>query len=196
MPKLLKQKKCKAPGCGALFTPFNSLQKWCSPDCGLKLARHNQRKERKAETRRMRQHLNSNDRSYQLKKAQEAFNKFIRLRDRNEPCISCGRYHSGQYHAGHYKTIGAHSELRFEEDNCHKQCAPCNNHKSGNITNYRPNLIEKIGIDRVAWLEGKHELTKWDIDDLKIIRRCYERKAKEIISTHKNIELANPEDMT
>ncbi len=36
-------------------------------------------------------------RSEWLKEAQSVFNKFIRLRDKSEPCISCGRYHQGQY---------------------------------------------------------------------------------------------------
>jgi hypothetical protein len=87
------------------------------------------------------------------KEAQREFNKFIRLRDAELPCVSCLRNHSGQYQAGHYKTVGAHPELRFNEDNCHKQCAPCNNHLSGNIAHYRPNLIDIIGQSRVDALD-------------------------------------------
>jgi len=48
-----------------------------------------------------------------LRDAQSEFNKYIRLRDAKEPCISCGRFHTGQYHAGHYLTVGAKPELRF-----------------------------------------------------------------------------------
>jgi hypothetical protein len=66
--------------------------------------------------------------SYFIKQAQHAFNEFIRYRDRDFPCISCGRHHDGQYHAGHFRTTGASPELRFDEDNCHKQCSACNNH--------------------------------------------------------------------
>lgn len=115
-----------------------------------------------------------------LKEAQNAFNRYIRLRDSNEPCISCGRYHDGQYHAGHYRTVGANPELRFEELNTHKQCAPCNNHKSGNIVEYRINLVKKIGEKALEWLEGPHEPKKYTIEDLKEIKAKYTKLAREL----------------
>ena len=112
--------------------------------------------------------------------AQAAFNKWIRLRDAHLPCISCGRHHQGQYHAGHYRTVGANPELRFEPLNVHKQCAPCNNHKSGNIVEYRINLVSRIGQDAVDWLEGPHEPKRYTVDQLREIKREYTRKAREI----------------
>tara|TARA_Y100000782_G_scaffold86140_1_gene93531 strand:+ start:96 stop:662 length:567 start_codon:yes stop_codon:yes gene_type:complete len=115
-----------------------------------------------------------------LRDAQSEFNKYIRLRDAKEPCISCGRFHTGQYHAGHYLTVGAKPELRFEEDNCHKQCAPCNNHLSGNLVLYRVNLINKIGLERVEWLEGPHELPNWTIEQIQEIKKHYRRKWQEL----------------
>ena len=119
-------------------------------------------------------------RSWYLKECQKWFNKFIRLRDAHEPCISCGRHHQGQYHAGHYRTVASSPELRFEELNCHKQCAPCNNHLSGNIVNYRPSLIKKIGLDKVEWLEGPHKPIKITIDELKDLIAGYKSKCKEL----------------
>jgi hypothetical protein len=118
--------------------------------------------------------------SWYTKEAQKWFNKFIRLRDDKEPCISCQRHHTGQYHAGHYRTVGSAPELRYEEDNCHKQCSACNNHLSGNIVNYRPNLINKIGQERVDWLEGPHKPAKLSIDNLKLIIEKYKAKCKEL----------------
>lgn len=119
-------------------------------------------------------------RSQWVKDAQTWFNKFIRLRDESEPCISCQNHHQGQYHAGHYKSVGSSPELRFNELNNHKQCAPCNNHLSGNIDNYRPNLILKIGQDKFDWLNGYHEPAKYTIDDLKEIIATYKGKCKEL----------------
>jgi len=81
------------------------------------------------------------------KEAQAAFNRFIRLRDADQPCISCGRHHSGQYHAGHFLSVGARPELRFNEFNVNKQCAPCNTHLSGNAVLFRQGLIAKFGLD-------------------------------------------------
>lgn len=118
--------------------------------------------------------------SYFIKQAQQAFNEFIRYRDRHLPCISCGRHHEGQYHAGHFRTTGANPELRFDEDNCHRQCAPCNNHLSGNLINYRPALIQKIGQARFDALMGPHELPKWKREDYIRIRDEYRAKLKEL----------------
>ena len=132
------------------------------------------------ETKERRDKLKS--RSQWLSEAQAAFNKFIRERDKDEPCISCQRFHNGQYHAGHYRSIGACPELRFEEMNVHKQCAPCNNHLSGNAIDYRINLVKKIGVENVEWLEGNHELQKLTIDEIKEIKTKYKNKLKELKS--------------
>ncbi|HDL2201950.1 TPA: recombination protein NinG, partial [Mannheimia haemolytica] len=109
------------------------------------------------------------------------FNKFIRLRDKDLPCISCGRHHQGQWHAGHYKTVGGNPELRFNEDNVHRQCSVCNNHLHGNIVNYRVNLIEKIGLERVEFLERKdHPPLKLTIEQIKDLIKVYKAKCKEL----------------
>ena len=132
--------------------------------------KHQARKEKKV--------LNSNDRSYQLKQAEKAHNAYVRVRDIDEPCISCGEYHGGQYHAGHYQSKGAHPELRFHPFNNHKQCAPCNNHLSGNIVNYRPRLIAKIGLEAVEWLESTHTVAKLTLDDIKDSKKYYKAQIK------------------
>ena len=144
------------------------------------MARHGIDKVRKAKTKTLKAKILDEDRSHWIKKAQTAFNKYVRQRDAEEPCISCGRFHNGQYHAGHYKSVGSSPELRFNELNNHKQCAPCNNHLSGNIVNYRPRLIEKIGLDKVEWLEGPHKPAKLSIDDIKAIEKKYKAKLKEL----------------
>jgi len=174
--KTIRPKKCRV--CKELFTPFSSLAKACSVTCSLKLINNEKVKEFNKETRRLKSAIKT--KSDWLKETQQVFNKFIRLRDENLPCISCGRFHSGQYHAGHYKTVGANPELRFNEHNCHKQCAPCNNHLSGNIANYRPNLIDKIGMDGVGKLEGPNEPKRYTIEDLKELKKVYQDKIKAI----------------
>ena len=92
-------------------------------------------KQERKELREAKQRIKT--RAEWLKEAQSEVNRYVRLRDKDLPCISCGRFHNGQYHAGHYRTVGSAPELRFELSNIHKQCAPCNNHLSGNIVNYR-----------------------------------------------------------
>lgn len=118
--------------------------------------------------------------SYWMKRAQSAFNAWVRARDDGQPCISCGRVHQGQNHAGHYRPAGSNPELRFEPDNCHLQCAPCNSHLSGNLTAYRPALIAKIGLERVERLEGPHEPKRYRKEDYQAIEADYRAKLKEL----------------
>ena len=139
-------------------------------------------KQEKKSHAKAKRELKDNDRSFQLKRTQQIFNKYIRLRDIYEPCISCNRRHEGQYHAGHYRTVGANPELRFDERNCHKQCAPCNNHLSGNIVNYRIHLLRILGSSVVEELEGPHKAKRYTIEDLKEIQKLYNLKIKELES--------------
>lgn len=155
---------------------------FCSLEHALEFARQpKQRKQADKTIHRDRvRRLRDTDRGYWLKKAQAAFNAYVRARDSADPCISCQRHHDGQYHAGHYRTVGSCPELRFELLNCHKQCAPCNNYLSGNLIEYRVNLLAKIGQDRLDWLEGPHEPKRYTIDDLKQIEAEYKDKLKAI----------------
>jgi hypothetical protein len=186
-PKQPKPKTCKARGCVQQFIPRNSMHTACGPACAHSIVRakreqEEQRKrsdERKAD-RAKRETLKS--RADWAKEAQAAFNAFIRARDSDQPCISCVRHHQGQYHAGHYLSRGARPELAMHEDNCHKQCAPCNTHLSGNLVLYRVNLIQKIGLARVEALEGPHMPLKLTIEDLRAIRDTYRAKANELMT--------------
>lgn len=180
-----KPKVCKV--CKTKFQPAKNLlsARVCSPMCGMSLARSQRLKAEKVrqvkerrETKAKLEKLKS--KSAWAREAQAAVNTFIRLRDKDLPCISCGRYHQGSYDAGHYLSRGARPELRFDELNIHKQCVPCNQHLSGNIVLYRIALLEKIGAEGVAYLEGPHEPKKYTIEDLKAIKAEYTAKAKEL----------------
>jgi len=119
-------------------------------------------------------------RSDHMREAQTVFNQWVRLRDADQPCISCGRHHQGKYDAGHFRTTAACPELRFEPLNVWKQCVPCNQHKSGDILNYRINLVLRIGADKVAWIEGPHEPKRYTIEDLKEIKAHYRALIREL----------------
>lgn len=173
----MKQKKCRY--CKQPFAPVLPMQVVCGIECAKAIAKSKREKVEKANDRQKREQLKT--RSQWMKEAQIAFNAFIRERDHNEPCISCGRYHTGQYHAGHYRTVGSHPELRFDERNCHKQCAPCNNHKSGNIVEYRINLVRKLGAESVEWLEGPHEAKHYAVEELVAITKLYRAKRRELV---------------
>jgi hypothetical protein len=174
--KPIKDKTCKI--CKVKFTPTRPLQSVCSPNCAYTHAKAVRVKTERKETREAKVRLKS--KSEWLKEAQTVFNQFIRLRDKDLPCISCQRFHTGQYHSGHYRSCGAHPELRFDEINVHKQCSACNNYLSGNIVEYRINLISKIGIDAVNYLESKHEPKHYTIEDIKTLKAIYKEKVKTL----------------
>ena len=183
--KAPRPKKCRNPACGQTFTPQRMGQHVCSPACGLAIKDVNQDKAKKAmaHTERL-EHKAAKERikskGDHAKEAQASFNEWIRIRDHDLPCVSCGRFHEGQWHAGHYKTVGAHPELRFEPLNVHKQCAPCNNHKSGDVVNFRIELIKRIGPGNVEWVEGKHEPKRYTVEDLQSIKKYYRALVREM----------------
>lgn len=172
----MKLKKCTY--CRNEFEPFRMGQKACSVECATQLARKKREKVERAADRQKREALKS--RAKWQQEAQAAFNAYIRLRDDKEPCISCGRHHTGQYHAGHYLSTGARPELRFDESNVHKQCQPCNTHLHGNAVLYRMALIKKIGLQEIDRLEADHKPKKYTIDDLIQIKSTYVAKLKEL----------------
>ena len=154
------------------------MQFACSPACALKHGKEVEAKKSKKQLVIRREGLKTL--SKLKSEAQVPFNKYIRLRDHSEPCISCQKFHNGQYHAGHYMTVGAKGHLRFNEDNCHRQCAPCNNHLSGNLLLYRVNLIIKIGLERVEGLENNNDIVRYTREELIEIKKKYTAKAKEL----------------
>jgi len=172
--KPIKQKKCKI--CKAYFTPLKPLQLVCQWKCAIEFAKNQKIKTVKKEVKEAKLKLKS--RSDWLKETQIVFNKYIRLRDQNDGCISCGSTSASSYHAGHYRSIGSAGHLRFNEHNCHRQCAACNTHLSGNLIRYRLGLIRKIGIQLVETLESDNATVKWSIDEIKILKAQFSAKIK------------------
>lgn len=194
--KFVAAKKRKCKGCGeyhlvegGIVTP---LSFFCSGECASNWAWEQeqkkraraaakQKKQQSAETRKKKEALR--DRRWYLKKAQEWFNRYIRLRDHGQPCISCGKPDNGQdgRTASHYRSVGSCSSLRFDESNVHASCWQCNYWKSGNIEQYTPRLIEKIGQEEYNRIMSLNASKKWEIDELKELIAKYKAKCKEIV---------------
>lgn len=175
----VKKKACRV--CRKKFTPWNSLVCVCSIPCSIILT--NRKKAAKAKQQKKADRLKREalrPMSWYVKKAQAAFNTYVRERDSNQPCISCGRFHNGKYDAGHYLTTGARAELRFHPMNCHRQCVPCNQHLHGNLILYRKNLIKRIGAEMVEYLENFNNPQKWTVEDLKEIAQHYKDELKHL----------------
>ena len=172
--KPARQKKCKS--CKDMFKPFSSTASVCSVDCAIAMVKENSSKAFKKDLKQRRQAAKTKGELH--KETQAVFNRFIRLRDKGQPCISCQRYHLGQIHAGHYLSVGSSPELRYVEANVNAQCAPCNNHLSGNAIEYRINLIQKIGSENVEELEGPHDPKKYTHDDIRAVKQKYKLMIK------------------
>ena len=168
--------------CKAEFKQFKSTEKVCSLKCAIEHAK-NVSKEVKAKewnkTKKIKKEALKTKQDY-IKELQVIFNRFIRLRDKDEPCISCGKKLGSKYDAGHYRSAGGNPELRFEENNVHAQCVYCNQHLHGNLINYRLGLIERYGLAVVDWLEIQHDPKHYTIDELKKMKEYYKEQIKKL----------------
>ena len=182
-----RPKKCRVPACRASFVPARIGQAVCSPACAIVDAPKNQEKARKSlaqverrEIKVRKEKLKS--RAEHARDAQAVINRYVRLRDAHLGCISCDKPASwgGQWHCSHFRSVGAAAHLRFNLWNMNKSCSQCNAHLSGNIMVYRPRLVQKIGSEKVEWLECNQELVRHEIDYLKRIKAIFTKKCRRL----------------
>ena len=182
----MKLHKCKA--CGTLYVKTRPLQSVCSIPCSLKIAREKTQKTIKEKDRQdkkaVREKLDAmKTKPELLKLAQIAFNAFIRARDADKPCISCGKPPSAQTNqtdAGHFRSVGSAPHMRFVENNVHGQCKHCNQYLAGNVLAYRKGLIERIGLEAVEALEADQTPRKYTHDELRDLAASYRAKLREL----------------
>ncbi|TGA85209.1 recombination protein NinG [Pseudomonas aeruginosa] len=188
-----KPRKCKNPACGNNFVPQRLGQRVCSPACALATKDRHAKPARKAIADRDRREIKARkeklkSRAEHLKECQAIFNQYIRLRDADKPCVSCGRPATwdGQWHASHYRSVGSTPALRFNPLNVHRACSICNSHLSGNIMGYRPELVRRIGEEAVLALEGPHEPLKLTIEDIKALKAKFRARVRELKAATEN----------
>ena len=197
MPKP-KQKKCreKEPGCQGSYTPRTSFQTTChNPLCAIKKTKRDKAKKEKAKrvkTRAEKRALKG-IREW-TKDAQYWCNKYIRLRDHDRPCISCGKMdyelpdkYGGKWDAGHFLTRGSRRWIRYHPYNLAKQCKPCNApgpYKAAEVARkFRENLIERVGLEMVEYLENNHDNYSFSVEDLQEIVVEYKERIKSLKSS-------------
>ena len=118
-----------------------------------------------------------------IKATQIIFNKYIRLRDKGQVCISCQKkLKEGNVDAGHMWSAGGHSNLRFNEFNVNAQCSrPCNKDKAGDINNYRLGFVERYGIEKLNEIDALAKIErKFTKEELKELMQVYKNKIKDI----------------
>lgn len=132
----------------------------------------------KAEKKRLKERLKTH-KDY-LREAQEKFNEYIRLRDKDKGCISCTKPFTQKYDAGHFYSVGGNPSIRLNEDNAHGQCVYCNRDKHGNLLEYADRLPQRIGTEALEKLkEARHIKRKYSIQELIEIKERYKNKIKE-----------------
>lgn len=195
--KLPSHRNCKV--CNTRFKPEKIYQWWCDEEHkeeyikqlaqnahqdALKKAEQRRREKEKKERIALKvRKINAKPKTYWIKQAQQAVNAFVRARDSNLPCVSCGTTSAAQWDAGHYRTTAAAPQFRFDPRQIHKQCSVCNQHKSGNIVPYRVELIKRIGIETVEAIENNHERRSYTVEELKGIRDYYRLELKRLKET-------------
>ena len=183
-----KPKTCAV--CKTKFTPQRMGAKVCSPSCAstlgpasravaLKKALIGDKRETKAKLDDMR------GKPVLVALAQKSFNSFIRARDADKPCISCGTplqaaTVGGAFDCGHYRSVGSAVHMRFVEDNAHGQCKHCNRHLAGNHVAYRQGLLDRVGVRAVELIERDQTLRKYTHEGLLEIDRHYKAEAKRL----------------
>ena len=188
-----RRKRC--PSCRVMFTPARATQAVCGEiECAIAYGKSDKgraiagkalaevgRREIKVRKEKLK------TRADHLREAQAAVNEYVRLRDAHLPCISCDSTPNdndlmtgSRWDAGHYRSVGACPELRFEPLNIHRQCVKCNRNLSGNAVEYRIRLVQRIGVEMVAWLEGLHPARKYTVDEIKAIKATYRAMTREL----------------
>lgn len=203
MIKVPKRRSCKI--CGVSFKPERVTDWGCCPDHQadyavslIKKVRESQRKSalKQAQKTRVEEKKKLKVRRFMVSKpstqeaeAQKAFNKYIRVRDYGRPCISCGvsmdwervsMLSGSDVNAGHFKSVGAHRELRFNTFNCNAQCVTCNKYKSGNVSNYRVGMVDKYGSRIVERLERYSAPRRHDAEYLARVKDIFNRRAMQL----------------
>jgi len=189
-----KKHKCAVRTCRAEFVRPAPFVTWCSPECGTVLAMAKLEKQKAATARAERK-----DRQQKLAKfkrkadhvadCQKAFNAWVRFRDRDEPCICCGRWPAnasltgGEWDAGHYLSRGSHPHLRFDVRNVFKQMKGCNRPGGTTAASFRAGVVDRIGLAAVEALEADNEPRHYTVEQLIAMTAHYKQKLKELKAT-------------
>lgn len=123
--------------------------------------------------------------SYLLVNVRTVCHEFIRKRDENKSCISCGVTYNTTFQAGHFFKAELFSNLKFNENNIHGQCKKCNLFDDGNESGYRVGLMQRYGKEFLSELnelagDSKKNDYHWDREELEKIRVYYKSKLNNL----------------
>lgn len=172
----IKPKLCK--DCKQEFKQYNTIQVRCV-ECAIKKGNLTPVKPNYAKIKREKlESLDTKKQTYvkKVNAIKVIFQKWIRERDKNEPCISCGAVTAIGFDGGHFYKAENYSGLIFDERNCYRQCQKCNRFLQGNNLEYANRLRLKYGIEWMEKLRLDAYLTKvktYTDDELETIKKKY-----------------------
>lgn len=184
----------KCAVCRTPFIKFRMTQKVCGRvECAIEQGRRDAAKVAKRKERAERAALKARREALMrvsdlLPVVQAAANAYIRERDRDLPCISCGRHNiadpltGGAWDCGHYRSVGAAKHLRFDVRNMAKQCKHCNRDLAGNVVEYRRGLVARIGVDEVVALENDNRVHKWSVYELRELLEWFRAARRALVA--------------
>lgn len=172
----IKPRRCKI--CSEVFTPNRPLVPVCSPKCAIEYSNKLKENKAKQEKKILKEKLKTH-KDY-LSELQKIFNTYIRERDKEKPCISCGKdLTNSNINASHYFSVGSSPNLRFNELNVHSSCIKCNKELHGNIAEYSIRLPERIGIKKYNELLSKRNIpSKLSIPEIESLKIKYKERIK------------------
>lgn len=179
--------KCKY--CKEQFEKVAPKQRVCmSDECLKRFSNEVKQKEWAIKKKALKEELQTV--SDLTKIAQKYCNDFIRLRDKDEQCISCDKQLKGKFDAGHYFESSRYISVRFDEFNIHGQCVNCNKHRHGNLLEYQIGIEKRIGGIELFELHRKAHIKKtWSKEELKEIIDIYKKKKKNLQKQNKVLPL-------
>ena len=179
--------RCKS--CKEKFEQYEFNNKYCkSIDCQTDKAlfklgkiKKQQDKERRYEKKVLKEKLKT--KSDYEKELETVVNTFIRLRDKELPCVSCGAS-AGAFKltAGHFYPAGSYRNIRFDEDNIHGQCwFNCNKNRHGNLQEYRVGIVSRITENGLEELDKRARVPRhYSIPELILLKQEYKEKVRQL----------------
>jgi predicted Fe-S protein YdhL (DUF1289 family) len=189
----LKVRKCpvKKGGCGSYFVPEREKQiacLGCAASVGAWLNKSKAQKEAIAAAKQERKETNARKEAAKTlptlkKEAQEAVNRYVRLRDAGKGCFVCGvplqlGGVGGGFDAGHIRSRSNADHLRYDMRNIHGQCKPCNRPGSTKDHEMKAAAIRLLGKEEAEALYDDNRNIKWKRDQVREIRDTYRARAR------------------
>ena len=156
---------------------FHSIE--CQVEYGRKNGAKARIKAKDKEFKEIKRRVKAESLKTRKRAAKEACHLYIRTRDKDQPCICCGKPLLPDFHAGHFFESGNNPKIRYDESNINGQNLQCNYFKDGG--DYETNLVEKVGKQEVNRLRSlKGGVVKRTAEDYREIELYFKDKLLEI----------------